>query len=467
MFQQQARILNALFITADALCVILAGYAAYYTRYFMIGRPLLMTSETFLGSILLVMLVNNFAMGSQYMYGDRRPSLISELIWPVFKAVVVDFAALSTAIVLFKQHEYSRIFLMLFIVYCFMFIILQRLLAHFYLRYKSNKGFNLHNILIVGSHERAQVVSEIFAKQLSWGHKVAGRLSLQMLPDECSDCIGSVDKLAEVLRDREIDEVVFAVNGNKSIDITEYLQICRKMGIQVRILPSLWTKGKTTLSVEYCQDVPFLTINSSNINASGLLYKRLLDIVGGLVGTALYLFMYPFVAVAIKLDSSGPVIFKQKRVGQHSRVFNLYKFRSMYNDAEQRKIELSGHNKMNGAMFKMENDPRITKVGRWLRKFSIDEFPQFINVLKGEMSLVGTRPPTLDEVNTYSPEHLRRIAAKPGITGLWQVSGRNQIKDFNKVVELDCLYLDSWCLMNDIKILLKTFVVVLKRKGAF
>jgi lipopolysaccharide/colanic/teichoic acid biosynthesis glycosyltransferase len=117
-------------------------------------------------------------------------------------------------------------------------------------------------------------------------------------------------------------------------------------------------------------------------------------------------------------------------------------------------------------MFKMEDDPRITKVGKWLRKHSIDEFPQFINVLKGEMSLVGTRPPTLDEVNTYSPEHLRRIAAKPGITGLWQISGRNQIRDFSKVVELDCQYLDNWNFRNDLIILLRTFIVVLRRKGA-
>jgi lipopolysaccharide/colanic/teichoic acid biosynthesis glycosyltransferase len=138
----------------------------------------------------------------------------------------------------------------------------------------------------------------------------------------------------------------------------------------------------------------------------------------------------------------------------------------MYNDAEERKAALMKDNKMNGAMFKMHNDPRITKVGWFLRKHSIDEFPQFINVLKGEMSLVGTRPPTLDEVSMYMPEHLRRIAAKPGITGLWQVSGRNQIRDFDKVVELDCQYLDNWNFRNDLIILLRTFIVVLRRKGA-
>jgi lipopolysaccharide/colanic/teichoic acid biosynthesis glycosyltransferase len=197
-----------------------------------------------------------------------------------------------------------------------------------------------------------------------------------------------------------------------------------------------------------------------------VLYKRILDILGGVVGCFILLLMYPFVAVAVKLDSPGPVIFKQKRVGQNGREFFLFKFRSMYNDAEKRKAELIDQNTMKGAMFKIENDPRITRVGQWLRKTSLDEFPQFLNVLKGEMSLVGTRPPTPDEVITYLPEHLRRISIRPGITGLWQISGRNEIKDFDRIVELDCQYLDRWRFFDDLIILYKTIFAVLKRKGA-
>jgi FlaA1/EpsC-like NDP-sugar epimerase len=312
MFQQQARILNTFFMMADAICVILAAYAAHFARATLIDRPFNMQSEVFIGSILLVMTVNNFAMSGQYMYGDRRPVLVSELLWPLFKAIVVDFAVLSTAIVLFRQVTYSRAFLIFFLGFTLVFIIIQRLLAHLYLRYKSKTGFNLHNILIVGSQERAKVVAEIFEKQLSWGHKVVGRLSLQMFPDQCQDCLGPVEKLGEILRKHQIDEVVFAVDGDKSIDLSRHLQTCRKMGIQLRILPSLWGKGEGTLSVEYLQRVPFLTINASNINASGLLYKRMLDIVGSLVGSFIFLLMYPLVAIAIKMDSPGPVLFKQK-----------------------------------------------------------------------------------------------------------------------------------------------------------
>jgi exopolysaccharide biosynthesis polyprenyl glycosylphosphotransferase len=289
-----------------------------------------------------------------------------------------------------------------------------------------------------------------------------------MQPSGCEGegCLGSVEQLPEILRHVEIDEVIFALNGDKTISLSEYLHECRRTGVLIRILPSLWQADDRSISVEKCQAVPFITIKSANFNATGILYKRIMDIAGGLIGTLLFCLMYPFVAAAIKMDSKGPVIFKQKRVGQHGRIFDVYKFRSMYENAEELKKDLARKNEMAGNMFKLHNDPRITRVGNFLRLTSLDEFPQFLNVLKGEMSLVGTRPPTTDEVRAYLPEHLKRLSAKPGITGLWQVSGRNQIKDFERVVELDCSYLDNWHFSDDLKIIFKTVYVVLKRKGA-
>ena len=156
----------------------------------------------------------------------------------------------------------------------------------------------------------------------------------------------------------------------------------------------------------------------------------------------------------LKLESRGPLFFKQKRVGKNGRYFTIYKFRSMYIDAEERKKELMAQNEMKGAMFKMKNDPRITKVGRFIRATSIDELPQFWNVLKGDMSLVGTRPPTIEEFQEYSPYHKRRLALKPGLSGLWQVSGRSDISDFEDVVKLDLQYIDNWSLALDVKIIL-------------
>ena len=201
-------------------------------------------------------------------------------------------------------------------------------------------------------------------------------------------------------------------------------------------------------------------------NSKMLGLKRFIDIIGAVVGLIVSAPIILLVAVPLLLESRGGLFFKQQRVGRNGRLFYMYKLRSMYADAEQRKKEFEEKNHMQGLMFKMDNDPRITKVGRFIRKFSIDELPQFYNVLRGDMSLVGTRPPTLDEFEQYSSHHKRRLSMRPGITGLWQVSGRSQIEDFEEVVRLDCQYIDNWSPSLDIKILFKTLGVVFTGRGA-
>lgn len=192
--------------------------------------------------------------------------------------------------------------------------------------------------------------------------------------------------------------------------------------------------------------------------------KRLLDIVGALVGLTITGVFYIPIALAIYLDDPGPILFSQTRVGLHGRTFRIWKFRSMVKDAEKQKHLIK--NEANGYIFKNENDPRITKVGHFLRRTSIDEFPQFLNVLRGDMSLVGTRPPTLDEVENYSPHHWRRLHVKPGLTGEWQVNGRSEIKDFEKVVALDIAYQKKWSVSYDLKLILMTILGMITKKGA-
>ncbi|MBO5468864.1 MAG: sugar transferase [Lachnospiraceae bacterium] len=211
------------------------------------------------------------------------------------------------------------------------------------------------------------------------------------------------------------------------------------------------------------------TVLTSSINMMSIweqVAKRALDILGGIVGCIITGFLFIIFAPIIYIQSRGPVFFSQIRVGKNGRKFKIYKFRSMYMDAEERKKELMDQNKMQGLMFKMDNDPRIIPIGKFIRKTSIDEFPQFFNVLKGDMSLVGTRPPTMDEYERYEVHHRRRLATKPGITGLWQVSGRSNVTDFEEVVRLDTEYIENWSFWLDIKILLKTIVVVFTRKGS-
>ena len=213
----------------------------------------------------------------------------------------------------------------------------------------------------------------------------------------------------------------------------------------------------------------FTVLSSSIAMVSGwqLFVKRLFDIVGGIVGCVITLLAFIIVGPIICTKSPGPILFKQERVGKNGKTFNIYKFRSMYTDAEERKKELMAQNEVKGLMFKMDDDPRIIKgIGHFIRNYSIDELPQFWNILIGDMSLVGTRPPTVDEWNKYELHHRKRLAIKPGLTGMWQISGRSNIVDFEKVVELDSKYISEWSLLLDIKIILKTVKVVLCKEGS-
>lgn len=465
MFQQQVRVINNFLMILDALAILLGGYVAYILRHFLSEGHWNIKIELFLFSVGLVIITNNYIMSRVGLYSDRRPASYFNILISVFKALFIDFLILGAAIFMFKITYYSRAFFIFFASFSYLFIIIERFLVQIYLDKFARKRLHARNLIIVGDEKRGKIVAKALEKQLSWGHKILGRLTLES-ETSSKDVIGQLKDLPEILRKLPVDEVIFALGGQRNIKLSQYLDLCRKMGVEARILPALWSPESPSLCAETIQGIPFLTLGVTKINAAGLLYKRILDIIGGLVGTFLFLLMYPFVAIAIKLDSPGPVLFKQKRVGQHGRTFTLYKFRTMYVDAEERKKELMAQNIMQGPMFKIENDPRITRVGRFLRKTSLDEFPQFINVLKGEMSLVGTRPPTLEEVEKYELWHWRRLTLKPGITGLWQISGRNKITDFDKIVELDCKYLENWKFRDDIKIILKTIWVVLKRKGA-
>jgi exopolysaccharide biosynthesis polyprenyl glycosylphosphotransferase len=250
-------------------------------------------------------------------------------------------------------------------------------------------------------------------------------------------------------------------------DLKEKFFDLQELGVSVRVILESFDQRYSKKELGYfCDRIPFLTISSNRLDTETVFLKRALDIVGSLTGLALTAAIFPFIAFAIKHESSGPVFFGQERVGENGRIFTVWKFRSMHTDAEERKQELLARNEMQGAIFKIANDPRVTCVGQFLRRTSLDEFPQFWNVLIGDMSLVGTRPPTPDEVERYENWQRRRISIRPGITGIWQTSGRNHLKKFDDIVRLDLNYIDNWTLWLDLKILLKTVRVVLTREGS-
>ena len=273
-------------------------------------------------------------------------------------------------------------------------------------------------------------------------------------------------EMTEKLTQIPFDEVFLNVPGLTKEDVQPLIDGFEKMGVACHYNLGLPEISGASARVDEFGGFSCATYARHQPDGKTLLVKRAFDILGGLVGVILTGILTVFIAPAIKLDSPGPIFFAQTRIGKNGRRFKIYKFRSMYQDAEARKKELEKENEVQGLMFKMENDPRITKVGAFLRSTSLDEFPQFLNVLKGDMSLVGTRPPTVDEFEKYNEHYRRRLSMTPGLTGMWQVSGRSDISDFDEVVRLDLKYIDNWSLLLDLKILLQTVVVVLGHKGA-
>lgn len=283
--------------------------------------------------------------------------------------------------------------------------------------------------------------------------------------------VANYDNFMDWVRSSSLDEIYLNIPYENGPHLETYVEELESMGITVHInipvLEHLVDSSKfDNIECSMLAGYPMATLSAVVQNDTAAIIKRIIDIIGGLVGSLVSLPVILLTALPLLLESPGPLIFKQPRVGKNGRIFYIYKLRSMYTDAEERKKELMSENKMDGLMFKMDNDPRITKVGKFIRKTSIDELPQFWNVLRGDMSLVGTRPPTLDEFEQYQSHHKRRLSMRPGITGMWQVSGRSNIQDFEEVVKLDCEYIDNWSLWLDIKILFKTIGVVFKGSGA-
>lgn len=305
-----------------------------------------------------------------------------------------------------------------------------------------------------------------FMNQSSIPIKEIGFISVSENPSD--KYLGSIYELEKIVHTHAIDQIYILQRSVKWKVMKNLLHECMEMGVTANVLVHCNQLEGAHTYTSSCGTYPVVTYHTVSLNKYESVIKRVLDIVGSLVGIIVSSPIMIITAIAIRATSKGPAIFKQDRVGQNGRHFKIYKFRSMYLDAEERKKELISQNELaSNHMFKLENDPRITKVGKFIRKTSIDELPQFFNVLKGDMSLVGTRPPTIDEIEYYERWHWKRMSIKPGITGLWQVNGRSKITDFHKIVEMDIEYISEWNVLLDIKILFKTVYVIFSQTGAY
>lgn len=334
----------------------------------------------------------------------------------------------------------------------------------------SKKKKNVQMYLITTADRAKNAILQL-QDNAQWINKIYGMavVDADMVGDEILGIpvtSGYAD-MVKYVKDEAVDEVFLDVPYATGKSLRPYIMEFENMGVVVHLSIQMlenFSDFRKTFSM--LGSIPVITFANNYYDANKMMLKRIIDILGSIVGIIITLVVTVFLAPVLLIESKGPLIFKQKRVGRNGRYFYMYKFRSMYKDAEERKKALMEQNEMKGLMFKITDDPRITKVGKFIRRTSIDELPQFFNVLFGDMSLVGTRPPTVDEFKQYESYHKRRLSMKPGITGMWQVSGRSDIEDFEEVVRLDLEYIDNWSIGLDIKILFKTITGVFKHSGA-
>ncbi len=373
-----------------------------------------------------------------------------------------------------NSAEYSRaVFLLMWLIQIIL-TYLTRVFCKSKVKKKFASGYGKSSMILLTTGKRAEQMVRDLNRQINGSFQLTGVGILD--ENRQGQMIGTIPVIAdreniqEWIRRNWVDEVFLDTPSDEqnALIFREVADCCLEMGITVHHNLMGIVCGSHYQSVERMAGYTVLSVNEIDIEiVRQPFFKRALDICGGMAGCVIAGTALVLVGPLIYLKSPGPIFFSQNRVGKNGKIFEIYKFRSMYLDAEERKQELMDQNEMQGLMFKMENDPRIIKgIGNFIRRTSIDELPQFWNVLKGDMSLVGTRPPTVDEWEQYEPHHRKRLAVKPGMTGMWQVSGRSDITDFEEVVNLDIKYMLNWSLYLDVKILLKTVLIVFKRSGA-
>jgi len=403
------------------------------------------------------------------LYRSMRTYSLSNIFFLILKASFLAWLTASSLIFFFALwFNVPTIIISFFIVTTFVLMI-EKFAIYFLAHYFRKRGFNFRSILIVGTGKRARNLIEQIQNNSQWGLNIAGIIDKD--PNKIGKkilgrkVIGTLDQLESILEEQVIDEVYFVVPRNWLADIQEYINLCEILGKKSVVALDLFESNIAHLKQLDVNDIPLISFETTSVFGWNLIFKRIIDIVISLTAIFILFPLMAMTALIVSITSPGPFLFKQKRVGLNGRLFTMYKFRSMYLDAEKRLKEIQKKNEMTGPVFKMKHDPRISSIGRFIRKTSIDELPQLFNVLKGDMTLVGPRPPLPEEVKKYQTWQRRRLSMKPGITCVWQVSGRNNI-DFKQWMELDLYYIDNWSLWFDIKILLKTVPVVLLGYGA-
>ena len=463
---------NRNLLMVDICCIILSFMLAIWIR-FGVSIDQVYNKQNFgIAFVILLSLYIAIYYLSNSFYRFFKRGFVEEL-FIVLKMNLLLALIITSVMYLFQEGaSYSRLFFVSFFV---LNTLITYTVRQYYKVYKLaiyRKSTSSSKIMIMTTYDQIKNILSRMRNENEWEYDITFLTIIDMdLVGQMIDGIevkANIHNMYDVAKLEVLDGVFIHVPSDSLMDINldNIILHFQNMGVTVNLSINTFGLKIHEKVVRELSGYNVLTFSSRLFGEGQMAIKRVTDLLGGLVGSIITVLLMIFIAPAILIESPGPILFSQTRIGKNGRRFKIYKFRSMYMDAEKRKQDLMAYNEMNGFMFKMKNDPRVTKVGRFLRKTSLDEFPQFFNVLKGDMSLVGTRPPTESEFMLYESRHKRRLALKAGVTGLWQVSGRSNINDFEEVVKLDLEYIDKWSIIMDFKILIKTLGVVLFGRGA-
>lgn len=482
MLRERARILAGGLFILDLALLSLAFLLSFWLRSTML--PALGWIPTHLYPLrqylpllpLVLALWGGFLLRYNLYHSQRTTSLLEEAL-DIIRACVLSTLLLVLVIFTLRVDErllghdrISRLWILLLVVLACNLLLARMVVVRLSARWVRSRGYNYRTVLIAGVNDTAHRIARSIEQHSHWGLRILGFVSeSSRRGDDGLDSypyLGRLEEIPDIVNRHVVDEVLFALRRQELHRLEPLLLKLEEQGIRARLALDLFPHAKARVEIGTLDDMPLLTYSTTPISELQLFGKRTVDLLISATLLALGLPAMLAIAVAIKLAYGGKVLYRQTRCGLHGRRFTLLKFRTMVENAEQQLPHLEHLNEMDGPVFKIKEDPRITPFGRWLRRLSLDELPQLWNVLKGDMSMVGPRPPVPQEVSAYQRWQRRRLSMRPGLTCLWQIQGRNEL-DFDRWMELDLEYIDNWSPLLDLKIMFRTIPVVLSGRGAF
>ena len=471
--RKRALFLPGLLLAAIDVILINVGFAAaWYLRYRLelfreVAAADYLPIDSYLGiqAFLTVCLIAIYRING--VYGRRRRQGFVDEVSGLTSGALVGVAVMIVAVFYVRPFGYSRLVFIYACIIIIAFLSTARLMDRLWRGYLRRKGIGLRRVLVVGEGSLGRMIMQNIVAQPELGYQIVGFVDEE--PRQSIgrfEFLGAIAEIPQLIWRHQIHEVIIALPAASHQKVTEILMACAKLNVEFRIVPDFYDLSLNQVDVAEINGIPLIGLREASLPGSGQMIKRVLDVAIASIAVVVLSPLMLLIAIAIKIESPGPVIHKQTRIGRWGKPFDFYKFRSMRDRADQELDQLINQNEASGPIFKIRNDPRRTRVGRWLRRTSLDEIPQLFNVLRGDMSLVGPRPPFPWEVAKYADWHRRRLQVYPGITGLGQVSGRSDLP-FDETALLDIWYIENWTLGLDLKILLRTLPAVISGNGAY